>query len=307
MAAGYILRHRHAHHPGRSVDRSGDSAIAGHDSFRQHSIQLSAFTTLGNISGTSLGKLDYPVGTGILPTALNPASPSDQSQFASSQVHDPAMVQYVGDPVRVYALNGSIIDGAPVTSSVRDDSILLNAGATGGQISLITNAPAQLYAAIDILDLPFYGENFTANDITSLIAGRDISYNVKGNRRPTAIELAGPGTLDVEAGRNINFQTQRVSATPALETGIRTIGNSIDTTANPTARFVNSGILQTTTFPVDFGNPYLPVGGCDSERVVRRRSGNRSGGVHQSIYQSRQRGGVDAVQSGRADRLRLAV
>jgi Filamentous haemagglutinin family outer membrane protein len=224
-----------------------------------HSI-FPVFSSVGNVSGTSLGKLDSPVGTGILPTASNP-NLIDATQLAPSQVHDPAMVQYDGDPVRVYALNGSIVSGAPVIGNVSDNGQFLNPGATGGQIALIPNAPAQIYAGLDILDLPFYGENFNANDITSIIAGRDISYNVMGNRRPTAIELAGPGTLDVEAGRNINFQTQRISGVFLPESGIRTIGNSIDNAANPDALNLTTTTLS-STFPIDFGNPYLPAGGA---------------------------------------------
>jgi hypothetical protein len=216
-----------------------------------------AFAALGNVSGTSLGKLDYPVGTGILPTASNPDL-IDASQLAPSQVHDAAMVQYMGDPVRIYALNGSIVSGAPVTGAVIDNGVVVGPGGTAGQFALIPNAPAQIYAGEDILDLPFYGENFRANDITSIIAGRDIGYNVLGLRRPTAIELAGPGTLDVEAGRNINFQTQRGGSS---ETGIRTIGNSIDTAADPNALNFK-GARFTSTFPLDFGNPFLPTGGA---------------------------------------------
>jgi filamentous hemagglutinin family protein len=212
----------------------------------------------GNISGATFGKLDYPVGTGILPTASNPAL-IDATQLAPSQVHDPAMAQYSGDPVRIYALNGSIVDGIPVAVSTAGGGSFVNAGATGGQITLMPNAPAEIYAGLDIRDLPFYGENFNANDITSIIAGRDIDYNVEGNQRPAAIELAGPGTLDVEAGRNIDFQTQRVpGSTAAPETGIRTIGNAIDTAASPDGVNFAPG----STFPFDFGNPYLPFGGA---------------------------------------------
>jgi filamentous hemagglutinin family protein len=216
------------------------------------------FTLLGNISATLFGKLDYPVGTGILPTASNPML-IDATTLAPSQVHDPAMLQYSGDPVRMYALNGSIVDGVLVPVQTFGGGVFIPANAVGGQITLMPNAPADIYAGLDITNLPFYGENFNADDITSIIAGRDIAYNVKGNQRPMAIELAGPGTLDVEAGRNINFQSQRVTGSTAVpETGIRTIGNAIDTAAAPDGTV----FIRTSTFPFDFGNPYLPLGGA---------------------------------------------
>ncbi|MDB5609253.1 MAG: filamentous hemagglutinin [Bradyrhizobium sp.] len=213
------------------------------------------FTSVGNVDATTFGKLDYPVGTGILPTASNPGL-IDQSQLAPSQVHDPAMVQYSGDPVRIYALNGSIASGTVMQSAASDNGGNVGPGATAGQISLVPNAPAEVHAGLDILDLRFFGENFSASDTTSIIAGRDISYNILGNRWPTAIELAGPGTLDIKAGRNINFQSQRGTS---FETGIRTLGNSVDTAANP-EEF--NDFRPTSTFPVDFGNPYLPAGGA---------------------------------------------
>ena len=59
--------------------------------------------------------------------------------------------------------------------------------------------------------MPFFGENFTAADMTSLIAGRDIRSNIFGDAQPATIELAGPGTLDVQAGRDLDFQSQRVT------------------------------------------------------------------------------------------------
>jgi hypothetical protein len=53
-------------------------------------------------------------------------------------------------------------------------------GGTVNQLSRTPNATALIYAKQDILDLPFYGENFTATNITSITAGRDICANVFG-------------------------------------------------------------------------------------------------------------------------------
>lgn len=87
------------------------------------------------------------------------------------------------------------------------------------------------------------------------IARRDIRYNVKGIQRPMVVELAGPGMLDIEAGRNINFQSQRITMYIS-QTGIRTIGNVIDSLAAP----VGQSITNPTS--MQFGNPYLPRGGA---------------------------------------------
>ncbi len=84
--------------------------------------------------------------------------------------------------------------GNPVTAEISDSGEFIMAGETGGQIALIPNAPATLYAGLDITDLRFFGENFNDDDITSIIAGQNITYNVEGDRWPSMIELAGPGT-----------------------------------------------------------------------------------------------------------------
>ncbi len=86
--------------------------VSGFDLKGNPLFSLPAFAQLGNVSGITLGKLDYPVGTGILPTASDP-SLVDQSQLPPAQDHDPAMTQDDGDQVRIYALNGSIASGKP--------------------------------------------------------------------------------------------------------------------------------------------------------------------------------------------------
>ena len=106
------------------------------------------------------------------------------------------------------------------------------------------------------------------HDMTSVIAGRDIRYNVLGNSQLAAIEIAGPGTLDVQAGRDLNLQTQRINLQGQIglvppETGIRTIGNSIDPSANPLGQPLSTIISSNTNvLPRQYGNPYLPQGGA---------------------------------------------
>jgi len=249
------------------------------------SYQPVTFTSVGNVFGGSLGKLDYQVGTGILPTASNPTL-LNVWDLTPTQSIDPALVAAEEaapvDPVRIYSLNGSIVDGAATNASEGNIYELVNAnfnvnsltiniavGGTVGQISVIPNAPAQIYAGADILDMPFYGENFTASQVTSLVAGRDIRSNIYGDAQPAAIELAGPGSLVVQAGRDLTFAPQPnvpSSSTSNYETGIRTLGNSPDGDANPIygspAPANNVSPYATTTYLADFGNPYLPTGGA---------------------------------------------
>ncbi|MFM9625828.1 hypothetical protein ACKI14_49415, partial [Streptomyces turgidiscabies] len=67
------------------------------------------------------------------------------------------------------------------------------------------------------------------------------------------IELAGPGSLLVQAGGDINFVSQRTGK--SYQSGIRTIGNTLDTT---------SGLNAAGTSFATFGNPYLPMQGASA-------------------------------------------
>ena len=235
------------------------------------------FPVIGNVFGYTLGKLDYPVGTGILPTASDPTLLNVWTTQLT-QMHDPALITATqADPVVIESLNGSLVDGTTFTKNMGTVTALtfsgsgspievglsIPIGSTVDQISLIPNAPALIHVGKNITDLPFYGENFAADNITSIIAGGNISSNIFGAVQTAAIELAGPGTLDVIAGGNITFGSQRL--TTPYETGIRTLGNSIDTAAYPiygSPAPVIAPSKVTTTVLADFGNPYLPTGGA---------------------------------------------
>jgi filamentous hemagglutinin family protein len=225
----------------------------------------------GNVFGTSLGKLDYPVGTGILPTASDPTIVPVWN-LSADETNDPSLIQASQPLVVIAALNGSLVDGTAsngktsATSGGFSFDYKIAAGGTVDQIALIPNAPTEIYAGQDILDLPFYGENFAATDVTSIVAGQDIRSNPLGEAQSATIELAGPGSLVVEAGRNISFQSQRVNG--ANESGVRTIGNTIDTSAYPILNS-DASISTSPVYPydtdtnlADFGNPYLPKGGA---------------------------------------------
>jgi hypothetical protein len=140
----------------------------------------------------------------------------------------------------------------------------------GGRVTVFGHHPKNLIRQ-NILNLPFYGENFTANNITSIVAGNNISYNIDGSGQSPAIELAGPGVLDVIAGGNISFPPQPNKGT--TETGIRTLGNSVDAAANPDPSRGVPVNGETKAFLADFGNSYLPIGGASVNVLFGVRPG----------------------------------
>ncbi|RAS38974.1 filamentous haemagglutinin family protein [Paraburkholderia bryophila] len=128
-------------------------------------------------------------------------------------------------PARIYSLNGSIVNGVPGTTGGA-------AGFYNGLVTLSIDKPALIQAAQDIVNLAFQGQNLRESDITRIVAGRDIydtSYQTLGATAVPALTLGGPGTLDVEAGRNIGPLTtasQAGSVGSTFGSGIEAVGNA---------------------------------------------------------------------------------
>ncbi|WCM18167.1 filamentous hemagglutinin family protein [Paraburkholderia bryophila] len=128
-------------------------------------------------------------------------------------------------PARVYSLNGSIVDG-----------VLATTGATAGfyneLVTLSTDKPTLIQAGQDIVNLAFQGQNLRQSDMTRVVAGRDIydaPYKGNGSQVVPALILGGPGTFDIEAGRNIGPLTAASLAGAAgaqIASGIDAVGNA---------------------------------------------------------------------------------
>lgn len=171
---------------------------------------------------------------------FGPASGAQVADLGPTLVHS-------GDTTadRMYAVTGDIVSGQGQT-----------AVPTGGKqlyaLSWEINKPAQVHAGRDIVDLPYFGQNLAAADVTQILAGRDLYYTgalpiVIGSfpSRPdlgqtensAGLSLAGPGFFDVEAGRNLGpFVTAAAdvaasevfnAGSDATGTGIVTFGNNV--------------------------------------------------------------------------------
>lgn len=165
------------------------------------------------------------------------------------------------EPVRIYALKGDIVGGF--------QSAL---GATVSSLVVRVPKPALIEAGRDIIDFDFRGTNYRDTDVTRLVAGRDIRYtrpstNTADQIRergsfPSSqlhIEIAGPGILDVQAGRDLG----PLASEPRPNTGILSIG-SRDNTGLPyegadiRIRFGTAPGIETDAFADAYLNPANP-------------------------------------------------
>ncbi|MEI9916065.1 MAG: filamentous hemagglutinin family protein [Methylovirgula sp.] len=199
------------------------------------------------------GLLD--VNPSALPSPLNPnsmffgglndlvfADPLEPTPTGAQRFEHTISQAQNSNPARIYALNGNITDGAEDSLGFYYDELILE-----------PNKPAFIQAGNDIVNLSFLGENFYASDVTRIVAGHDIYDPTLGTGPkidPTwahyltpALELAGPGYFDVEAGRNIGPLSSANEAEEAstfnllggssgIQTGIQTIGD-LDNAALP--------------------------------------------------------------------------
>jgi len=149
-------------------------------------------------------------------------------------LHAPGVL-HAGDPnpVHLYALGGDIAD-----------------------LTLFSGKAARVIASRDITDIALYIQNVDADDITLVSAGRDIvAFNDNSPLRVTArstgntfnqgevalagdIQISGPGTLEVLAGRNLDLGVGPNNP-DGTGVGIVSIGNA----RNPFLPFEGASVI----------------------------------------------------------------
>lgn len=219
---------------------------------------LSGDLKLGNGSPLLLypsryGQLSLVAGgdMGRFALAMSDANPSDlPGAFTVSQ-----LVSQSGALLRLnglgFTFGGVVQPTDDVTLRLLHDRNILHADDTrvaevyaGGSISQVQlnlAKPARINAGLDIVDFYFEGQNLAVSDVTSVLAGRDITattqlpdLNNAFTGRPftgiTNFVVGGPGTLTVQAGRDLGpFLNSATVGGVSFAGGIRTIGNE----ANP--------------------------------------------------------------------------
>lgn len=182
----------------------------------------------GNVSGVSaLGSVTVNLSDtdpAQLPGVARPSASLQDALTRLSALGDAAKIhaatpvhQQDDTPARIVAANGNIA-GDP----------------SSGQFALYLSKPVLVSAGGDVRDVSLNTQNLRATDVSVVQAGRDIRFNIARNgqgqlvNKQLHLQTAGPGRLDVLAGRDIDLGTSD---------GIVTIGNGL--------------------------NPALPTGGAD--------------------------------------------
>ncbi|AOJ66218.1 filamentous hemagglutinin [Burkholderia ubonensis] len=192
------------------------------------SVNLSSKHGMGS-DGPVFGLLD--VDPLAMPSAARPYGDVANPTASSAAAHA-SVALHGGDtvPARIYSLNGNIVDGTLLTTGA-------SAGFYGSLVPVAIDKPALIQAGQDIVNLSFIGQNLRKSDVTRIVAGRDI-YDTPlvhdVNAIVPVLALGGPGTFDIEAGRNIGPLTSQAQAYASLggpkvvglQTGINAVGNA---------------------------------------------------------------------------------
>jgi filamentous hemagglutinin family protein len=183
--------------------------------------------TFGSASNTlGSGKPVISAGPALLDKAFDPFRPNawygthlDDPTYAGAFSSAVLAHQDEADIARIIAATGDIVGRGGVTVS------LTNAVTSINRIEI--NRPTEVYAGGDITDLNLIVQNIRPSDVSSVIAGGDITYT--GQNAAGGLQVAGPGFFLVQAGRDIGpFVPASFDTTTAVafQQGIASVGNA---------------------------------------------------------------------------------
>ncbi|HVI92419.1 MAG TPA: filamentous hemagglutinin family protein, partial [Anaeromyxobacter sp.] len=126
-----------------------------------------------------------------------------------------AVPVHLGDPepARVYSLDGSVCLAGNTQACVPGLHPLIPAA-----VYLALPKPIEVIAGQDIVRGYIQPQNNSAQDVSSLVAGRDVYEPI--------VEISGPGTLVLQAGRNVVFgQEGTQPSSQSLGGAVYSLGN----------------------------------------------------------------------------------
>ncbi|MBV9979787.1 MAG: filamentous hemagglutinin family protein, partial [Bradyrhizobium sp.] len=137
-------------------------------------------------------------GSSLIDMAFDPFQPNSGYNGPSSK----ALLAHADDAeagidvtARIYAASGDI-------RAVGGYGLGVAGNSTNNDYQRVEiNRPIRVFAERDIIDLNIIVQNIHPDDVSTIEAGRDITYT--GNNNAGGLQVAGPGFLVVQAGRNI--------------------------------------------------------------------------------------------------------
>ena len=206
----------------------------------------SAVLTISDADPTRLPGVITPIANAVY-TQVNPSTTRILAQvdalFAESGRNNFSLEEKL-------ALHGQTADGTPLHYNDPEPVHLYAVGGDLSGFTLYSAKRAQVMAGGDLADIAFYIQNLRPEDTTLIAAGRDIiAYNPAsalriatqqpgnslvgavgqtgpGSGTPTTgdIQLAGPGTLQVLAGRNLNLGSGSNATKDGTAAGLTSVG-----------------------------------------------------------------------------------
>lgn len=165
-------------------------------------------------------------GPSLIDAAFDPFRPNSGNDEASSRAilaHENDVADGLDTTARIYAATGDI--KATGSYGKRTPSSSENV-----YQRIEINRPTSIYAGRDIVDLNVIVQNIHTSDVSTIVAGRNITYT--GFSNGGGLQVAGPGFLVVQAGGDIGpfLPAAFDNATQApVQEGIVSVGNSSPT------------------------------------------------------------------------------
>ena len=184
----------------------------------------------GSVKSTALAQLDSDPS--ILPGVFSVSSLDPGAVLGSGRglgFAFPGITPLTSDAIlRLYHNENATHANDPIPARIYADGSIRD-------VAFSLPKQARIGAGLDIVNLFFVGQNLGASDTTRITAGRDITGTTSAGLAGGALKqfvvsnsitIGGPGTLAVEAGRDLGpFVTSATVNGVSYAGGIRTVGN----------------------------------------------------------------------------------
>ncbi|HEV2156685.1 filamentous haemagglutinin family protein [Bradyrhizobium sp.] len=191
----------------------------------QGSIDLTFGYPAGKSALQSISRPLISAGPSLIDAAFDPFRPNSGNDDRFSRAilaHEDDVADGLDTTARIYAVTGDITAtgsyGRRNLNSPADERVYQH---------IEINRPTKVYAGRDLIDLNIIVQNIHTSDVSSIEAGRNITYT--GFNNGGGLQVAGPGFLVVQAGGDIGpfIPAAHDNATDApVQEGIVSVGNS---------------------------------------------------------------------------------